>query len=319
MGENNQHILVLIGPTAIGKTSLALRLAPLLNAEIISADSRQIYKYLDIGTAKPPPDPAVPHHLVDFLEPTERFNAMRFAELARARIERLFAEKKVPMVVGGTGLYIKSLIQGIFKGAGANPKVRTELIARHSAGQDLYKELRSIDPRAAEKIHPHNYVRIQRALEVYYSTGKTLSNHWDEAEYFSPGFRTMIFGLTLTPRSELYRKAEERVDQMIRAGWAEEVRKLLARGYSPGCPAFEALGYREIVRYLQNQLNLEEVAQLIKTQTRNYIKRQYTFFKKMDVRAWYNLKEIDEEQIAFNINALFPRQTLRNNYYREDD
>ncbi|MBN2542877.1 tRNA (adenosine(37)-N6)-dimethylallyltransferase MiaA [bacterium] len=301
-------ILVIIGPTAVGKTSIGIEAAKRLNGEIISADSRQLYRHLDIGTAKPPADTGIQHHLVDFLELDKRFNAVKFAELARETIQNIFTNSKIPVIVGGTGLYIKSLTSGFFKGVSSDKKTRAELNARHKAGEDLYAELEIVDPVAVKKIHPNNYVRIQRALEVYYITGKPISSFWKEGEHFKPGFESVIVGLTRLPRKALYERAEARVERMFADGWIKEVHDLLEKGVQPDCPGFEALGYGEIVKFLRGEMELPEAVLKIKQATRHYIKRQFTFFKKLEVAEWLDLERMSGKEAVGRIEKIWGKR-----------
>ncbi len=275
------RILVLVGPTAVGKTAAAVELGLRLNAEILSADSRQIYRHMDIGTAKPTIEQrsAAPHHFIDIVDPDEDYNAGRYGSEGRERIREILGRGKQVLVVGGSGLYVRSLIDGIFEDAGKNDAVR-DRIRRDMAVQGttaLHERLKQIDSKAASRIHPNDARRIERALEVYELTGRSIS----ELQRKRPAvdFEPVLFGLSCG-RTELYRRIDERVDRMIRDGLIEETRALLNRGYSEHLISMESLGYREIAAHLRGRLTLERAVELFKQGSRNYAKRQWTWFRK---------------------------------------
>ena len=304
--------LVIVGATATGKTSVAIKLAKKISGEIISADSRQIYKYLTVGTAKPQ-GYDIPYHLVDFLEPKEKFSAGEFVRLAEEFIEKIAARGKQPIIVGGTGLYIKTLIDGIVRLPSADEKLRQKLhkLVETRGKKHLHMLLKKFDPASAEKIHPNNTVRIIRALEVYYLTGKPIS-HWhkihpsplplpqrrEEESILNPlpqgernkvrGFK--IFGLEWQ-RDVLYERINNRVNWMLDNGMIEETRKLIKKGYQKDCPALQSLGYKWVLDYLENKIDYNKMQQLIMRDTRHYAKRQRTWFKKDKRINWIKLKE----------------------------
>ncbi|WP_456434528.1 tRNA (adenosine(37)-N6)-dimethylallyltransferase MiaA [Thermosulfuriphilus sp.] len=276
------RIIVICGPTGVGKTSFSIRLAQAIPAEIIGADSLQVYRHLDIGTAKPTLEERtqVPHHLVDILEPHEPFNAAMFAELAQKAIFEITSRSRVPLVVGGTGLYIKALLYGLAPLEGEVDPVRKKLEreCRIQGLANLYERLRNLDPEAAARISPSDRIRILRALEIYELTGRPASQIWEEHGFTSARYRALKIGLIL-PREELYRRIEERTRKMIDEGLVEEVRRLLARGFSPELKPLRSIGYRQIIAHLQGEIGLEEAVAEITKETKRYAKRQITWFK----------------------------------------
>ncbi|MCD6386090.1 tRNA (adenosine(37)-N6)-dimethylallyltransferase MiaA, partial [Candidatus Sumerlaeota bacterium] len=251
----------------MGKTELALRLARRHPAEIISADSMQVYKYLNIGTDKPTPEKlqGVPYHLIDFVDPAEQFNVAEFIRLADKKIAEITQRGKFVLVVGGTGMYIKALLYGIFEEPSKDPDVRRELLSilDKEGLASLYTKLQKIDPESARRIHPSDRLRILRALEVFYVTGKKISSLQHHSRANSPRYKFHLIVLN-RERSELYKRIDQRVDKMINAGLVEEVKNLLNKGYNEDTPALKALGYRHVVAYLRGKTSLEETIQLIK-------------------------------------------------------
>lgn len=286
------RVLVLVGPTASGKTALSLQLASRLNAEILSADSRQIYRHMDIGTAKPTPDErsAVRHFFVDELEPDQDFNAGEFGSKGREIIRDLAGRGKVPLVVGGSGLYIRSLVDGFFEGPSADPSVRQELYALlHERGKEyLYEQLQAVDPVSASRMIPANTRRIIRALEVFRLTGLPISSHHQRP--IDPGFRPVVAGLEWE-RAQLYDRINRRVDDMMAAGLVDEVRRLRDLGFNPGLNALQTVGYKEVFEYLGGKRSLDETVALIKQNTRRFAKRQMTWFRPDKRIVWYPVSE----------------------------
>jgi len=274
-------ILIIVGPTAIGKTRLSLDLACETNGEIISADSMQIYKYMDIGTAKPTPDERkkAKHHLVDILFPDEEFSAALFKERAGKIISDLDKQDKTPIVTGGTGLYIKALTRGLFESPPVDRDIRQSLQERAaSVGSEcLHRELAEIDPTTAARLHPNDLLRIIRALEVYQSTKIPLSEHHEKHSFSDSPFETLKIGLTLD-RQQLYTRIEDRVDKMIITGLVDEVKSLLNMGYTMDLNSMQALGYKQIILHLSGDISLDEAISLIKRDTKRYAKRQITWF-----------------------------------------
>ena len=284
-------LILLVGPTAVGKTGVAVELAPRLNAEIISADSRQVYRYMDIGTAKPTAEQRarVPHHLLDVVNPDQTLTLAEYQELAYDTLRHIAAVGRVPMLVGGTGLYVRAVAEGwTIPRVAPNPVLREVLQARaeREGPQALYDELRAVDPVAAERIDPRNVRRVVRALEVYYGSGQAFSA---QQRRKAPPYEALWIALTM-PRPVLYERADRRIEEMVAAGWADEVRDLLARGYTVDLPAFSALGYREMAAYVQGHMALEDALALIKRNTRNFIRHQYAWFRPQDPRLhWFDM------------------------------
>ncbi|MFA4925628.1 MAG: tRNA (adenosine(37)-N6)-dimethylallyltransferase MiaA, partial [Candidatus Aminicenantales bacterium] len=285
MVNNQKKILIIVGPTAVGKSALAVDLAKKFRGEIISCDSRQIYRGFDIGTDKPPAAvrQAVPHHLIDVAAPEEKFSAADFARLALEEIDLIISRGNLPLIVGGTGLYHRALVEGLFPGPGRDDGLRTRLKeeAQNKGLDSLYRQLQQIDPAYAEKISPADGLRIIRALEVFYLTGQPLSRHFDRT--VSPlenrGFILYQIGLKLK-KEELYRRIDERVNRMFAEGLVKEAKQLLERGISEQSTPFKGLGYRQVLRYLNGEISLEEAITLTQIETRHYAKRQLTWFKK---------------------------------------
>lgn len=277
MGDN--RILVLSGPTASGKTAVALSLARAFPLDIVSADSMQVYRGMDIGTAKPTlaQRAEVPHHLVDVADPDEKFSAGRFVAGAEEAISEIRKKGRLPLVAGGTGMYIRSLLRGL-DALPADPGVRARLTRRweEDGGKALYRELRCIDPVSAEKIHPSDRVRILRSLEVAEMTGEPASAQ--KASWASAGSRYRVLFLVLSvEREELYRRIDRRVEEMFRSGLVEEVNGLLARGYGRDLPSMRALGYRHVLSHLLDGIPRGQAVDQMKRDTRRYAKRQVTW------------------------------------------
>ncbi len=291
---------VITGPTATGKTDIGIMVAREADGEIISADSRQIYKGFVIGTASPVNAP-VEYHLINFLEPTEQFNAMRFVKMARSLIEQIKNKGKLPILVGGTGLYVRALCEGLFQGGGKDEKIRQEIRKRFERGENLWYELKKVDPEAAKKISSNDYPRIERALEVWYTTGKPIT-FW-QREQSESDVRCKKFLITMD-RERIYQRINERVERMFKDGWIEEVQKLLASGVSPDCPAFESVGYKEVLQYLEGEISLERTKEIIKRRTRNYARRQIIWFKKEPGVITIDRDELSVEEAAETIIQL---------------
>jgi tRNA dimethylallyltransferase len=287
-----KRVLVLVGPTASGKTTISLLLAQQINAEIISADSRQIYRYMDVGTAKPSKDERskVRHYFVDQLNPNQDFNAGEFSRLGRQIIDDIFFWKKIPLVVGGSGLYVQALIDGFFEGPSADTSIRKQLYQRLTTeGREaLYGELKKIDPVAASRMIPSNTRRIVRALEVYQLTGTPISHL---QQYRVPAnYAAAFIGLNWD-RNKLYDRINCRVDWMIAAGLVDEVRKLKELGYSSDLNALQTVGYKEVFDYLNGKYSHERMVELIKQNSRRFAKRQLTWFRKDKRIRWYQVQD----------------------------
>jgi len=275
-------IVVICGPTALGKTSIAIDIARAFSGEIVGADSMQIYRYMDIGTAKPTPDErsCVTHHMIDIVNPDEHFDAKQFAKMAQEKIIKLYVRGVTPFVVGGTGLYIKALVQGLFKADPADPHVRERLKkeARIYGSDFLHKRLSQHDPDTAKRIHPNDTYRIIRALEVHELTGKTITELHREHMFSDKPFRVLKIGLHMD-RELMYDRIDRRVDAMIKAGFIDEVKGLLDTGYPADLKSMQSIGYRHLVDFIQGRCPWDETLRTLKRDTRRYAKRQMTWFK----------------------------------------
>lgn len=276
------RLIAIVGPTASGKSHLAMEIASKIKAEIISADSMQIYRYMDIGTGKPSLGDRrrIPHHLLDIIFPGETFSAANYKERARDVIDALQKGGKHILIVGGTGLYIKALLRGLFTSPEADQSLRQELRkkADRLGRAFLWHELEEIDPTSASRLHPNDIVRIIRALEVYRQTGIPLS-HWQQKHAFQDcPYKVLKIGL-LREREDIYRRIEERVDHMVRRGFGDEVKSLLDMGYGRHLKSMQGLGYKQMVEYLCGERDFQEAIHLIKEETKAYGKRQLTWFR----------------------------------------
>lgn len=294
-----KKLVILTGPTAVGKTAISIELAKRLNAEIISADSMQIYKKMNIGTAKISKEEmdGVRHYMIDELLPDQPFNVVLFQKMAKTYMEEIYQKGKIPLIVGGTGFYIQSIIKDIdFEETNEDTAFRNELesIAENEGSQVLYERLKKIDPASAEKIHANNTKRVIRALEYYHLTGKKISEHNEEESKKTSPYDFYYFTLT-DQREKLYRQIDRRVDQMIEAGLIDEVRSLYSEGYSKDLVSMQGLGYKEIYAYLNGLCTLEEAVYQIKRETRHFAKRQLTWFKREDEVIW-----VDKQSFAYN-------------------
>jgi tRNA dimethylallyltransferase len=299
---------VILGPTAVGKTDVAIRLAERWGGEIISADSSAVYRGLDIGSAKPTPDEQrrVRFHLIDVADPSEVFTAARFRELALQAIADIQARGKRVLIVGGTGLYLRVLLHGFsLAPPPADPEVRARWKAEveRVGAPALHARLQQIDPIAAARIHPNDAVRITRALEVYEMTGVPISQWQRRAETELPAIKV---GLTM-PREQLYARIDQRVDKMIAQGMLQEVQTLLQNGYNPEQPALKGLGYRHLIGYLQGRFSWDEAVRLWKRDTRRYAKRQMTWFRKEPGVHWVDAS-LGIEQTARLVEQLLIEQ-----------
>ncbi len=284
-------VLAIVGPTASGKSELALYLAEQFDGEIVNYDSVQIYRHLDIGTAKPSLEERarVPHHMIDVREPTEVFTAGDYQREARRVLEQLRERRKIPILAGGTGLYLRALTEGLFKGPSRSLywRSRLETIAERKGREHLHRLLARMDPRAAARIAPRDRPKVIRALEVRLETGKALSEHLEEKPRQPlTGFNVYLLGLN-PPREELYRRIDARVVRMFEAGLVQEVRQLLAQGIPKTAKPFESIGYRRVLAGLDS-CNLEETVQMTQRDTRQYAKRQMTWFRKLPNVTWFD-------------------------------
>ncbi|MFE8699171.1 tRNA (adenosine(37)-N6)-dimethylallyltransferase MiaA [Cytobacillus sp. FJAT-54145] len=291
-------VVVIIGPTAVGKTKLSIELAKKYDGEIISGDSMQIYKGMDIGTAKVTKDEmnGVPHHLIDIKNPNESFSVAEFQELVREKISDITVRGKLPIIVGGTGLYIQSVINDYqFSDAPSDEGFREQLTSRAAleGNEALYSELVKVDPKSAENLHPNNVRRVIRALEIYHCTGKTMDEYQQNQ---SPEliYNTALIGLTMD-REKLYSRINARVDMMMKEGLLAEVKALFDEGLRD-CQSIQAIGYKELYEYFNHRVSLEDAVEILKQNSRRYAKRQLTWFRnKMDVN-WFDMTEVEDDQ-----------------------
>ena len=278
-------LLVLAGPTAVGKTALAMKLAGLMHSDIISADSAQIYRGMDLGTAKPTAheQQQVRHHLIDIVEPDQAFSAADYKRAAENTIVKLWNAGQIPFMVGGTGLYIRAVVDNYaFGKKGADPRLRESLAreAENKGLDTLYKRLKDLDPAAAEKIHPNDQRRIIRALEVFILEGRPISEQVTHSGRDLSPYRSLVFSLMMD-RDSLYRRIDNRVDFMIKMGFLEEVEKLSSKGFNGNAPGMQVLGYRQLLDYIQGKRTWPATVEEIKKETRNLAKRQLTWFRRM--------------------------------------
>jgi tRNA dimethylallyltransferase len=288
-----QPLLIIVGPTAVGKTGISIALAEELGAEIVSADSMQVYRGMDIGTAKPTAAERarVAHHMLDVADPMKEFSVGEYLRMAEEAIKDISARGKTPLVVGGTGLYIRALTDGIFEGPAADWELRDELLAseREKGPGTLHTELTSADPEAASRIHPSDIRRTVRALEVFYTRGITISEFQKEHRAKGEGRRVCIAGLRRN-REELYNRIDVRVGQMMAEGFLREVATLRDAGCNKGMVSMQALGYKQLMAHLDGEYSLEEAVRIIKRDTRRYAKRQFTWFNAEKRVRWVDLK-----------------------------
>lgn len=306
-------LIILAGPTAVGKTAASIRLAKAIGAEIISADSMQVYRHMDIGSAKIRQEEmeGVPHYLIDVLEPEEEFNVVRFQQMAKAAAEEIYAKGKIPLVAGGTGFYIQALLYDIdFTENDGDTSYRRSLekTSEEKGGEYLHAILREADPKAAEQIHPHNIKRMIRALEFHHQTGGKISEHNEAEREKSSPYDFAYFVLT-DERSRLYERIDRRVDMMMEEGLLEEVLYLKERGVKRESTAMQGLGYKELYAYLDGECTLEEAVRIIKRDTRHFAKRQLTWFKRERDVIWADKSVIGQSDDAV---VDFMRKELKN-------
>ena len=307
--ECSSVAIAIVGPTCSGKTLIGIELAKLISGEIISVDARQIYKLIDIGTAKPGKEELsqVPHHLVDILSLDDEISAGIYAKLARDAAKGIFSRNRVPIMVGGSGLYLRAIIDGLFDSPEVDKEIRKKLRQRlESEGAEaLLGEVRKVDFKAAEGLIPQNYKRILRALEVYYSSGKRISD-LRVTNPSLPDFQTLQFGIRLE-RKVLYQRIEKRVDEMIERGIVDEVKEILKHGFNLNLNSLQTTGYKEAIDFIQGKIKFDEMVSLIKMNTRRYAKRQMTWFRKDHKVVWINGDEKDPKKIAEEIQSHFNR------------
>ena len=297
-----QPLIILSGPTAVGKTALSIELAKRINGAIISADSMQVYKYMDIGSAKIMPEEmdGVKHYLIDELNPEDEFNIVVFQQKAKAALAEIYANGQIPIVAGGTGFYIQALLYDIdFDAQDSNEEFRAELekIAKEQGNEVLHERLKEIDPVSAEKIHANNVKRVIRALEFYHLTGKPISEHNETEQQKESPYNFAYFVLT-DDRTNLYNRIDLRVDIMLEKGLVDEVQKLKNMGYHRDMVSMQGLGYKEILDYLDGKCTLDEAVYVLKRETRHFAKRQLTWFRRERDVIWFDKQKYDYNEFA---------------------
>ena len=313
--QDKKPLIILTGPTAVGKTELSLKLAKAVNGEMISADSMQVYRFMDIGTAKIMPEEmqGIPHHLIDVLEPTEDFNVVIFQQMAKQAMEQIYAKGKIPIVVGGTGFYIQALLydtefeeteESVYR------KELTKYYEQHGAHM-LHERLKEIDSVSYETIHENNVKRVIRALEFYHDTGYPISVHNTEQRQKESPYNFEYFVLN-DKRELLYDRIEKRIDIMIDDGLVEEVRKLLSMGCTKDMVSMQGLGYKEIIPYLQGECSLEEAIYILKRDTRHFAKRQLTWFRREKEVTWVDKSTFSasEDMLEFMLQHLRDKRII---------
>lgn len=293
-------LIVLTGPTAVGKTSLSIALAKAVNGEIISADSMQVYQKMDIGSAKIRPEEmdGVKHYLVDVLDPKEDFHIVKFQQMAKTAMEKIYAKGKIPILVGGTGFYIQAVTRDIdFTQARQEDSYRKdlELLVEEKGSEYLHEMLKKVDPKSAEAIHAHNVKRVIRALEFYHQNGTPISSHNEEQKQNESPYALAYFVLNM-PRELLYQRIDRRVDQMLEEGLLEEVKALQKEGCHRGMVSMQGLGYKEILAYLEGEYPLEEAVRILKRDTRHFAKRQLTWFRRESEVVWVDKDRFNYEE-----------------------
>lgn len=311
----NEPLVILTGPTAVGKTKLSIALAKVIGGEIISADSMQVYKHMDIGSAKIRPSQmqGVPHYLVDVLEPSEEFHVVRFQQMAKQAMEQIRSRGHIPILVGGTGFYIQAIVNDVdFTENEASPyRKELEALAEEKGASFLHEELQRIDPESAEAIHENNVKRMIRALEFYKMTGKKISEHNEEQRKRTSPYNFAYFVLN-DDRAKLYARIEQRIDEMLEEGLVEEVTHLKEMGYRRGMVSMQGLGYKEILAYLDGECTLEEAIEILKRDTRHFAKRQITWFKREREVIWMNKEDYayDEDRILASMLTILREKEI---------
>lgn len=300
--EKKEPLVILTGPTAVGKTKLSIALAKAIGGEIISADSMQVYRRMDIGSAKIRPEEmeGIPHYLIDVLDPTEEFHVVRFQQMAKEAFRKIRDNGHIPIVAGGTGFYIQALLYDIdFTENEAQTEIRAELeeLAAREGAEKLHELLAEKDPKAAEEIHPHNVKRVIRALEFYRLTGKQISGHNEEQKGKESPYNFAYFVLN-DDRARLYERIDARVDQMMREGLLQEVEGLKAEGLRRGMVSMQGLGYKELLAFLDGECSLEEAVRVLKRDTRHFAKRQLTWFRRERDVIWLDRQRFGSDDGA---------------------
>lgn len=317
--KTKKPLIILTGPTAVGKTKLSIELAKAVNGQMISADSMQVYRHMDIGTAKIRPEEmqGIPHYLIDVLDPWESFDVVRFQTMAKEALEKIYTAGAIPIVVGGTGFYIQALLYNIdFDENDSETGYRSELQAfaeRHGA-EALHDRLRQVDEKSADMIHPNNIKRVIRALEFYHQTGTRISEHNETQRQKESPYRFVYFVLD-DERKRIYRRIDQRIDQMLDQGLVAEVKQLRDMGCTRDMVSMQGLGYKEILAYLDGECTLEEAVYILKRDTRHFAKRQLTWFRREQDVRWIERQEYpDEAAMLQAMLAQLPPEFLQNNY-----
>jgi tRNA dimethylallyltransferase len=292
----HKSVLVVLGPTGSGKTDLSFLISKKIPLEVISADSRQIYKYMDIGTAKTSPEilSSLPHHFVGTLEPDQNYSAGQFGRDARKAVDEIFTRERIPLVVGGSGLYLRAFLEGFFEGNVRDWNIRESLIERldrHGPAQ-LHEELLKVDKLSAENIHPHNGKRIIRALELFMITGESFAN-LRKRKMPPLKYPVLKIGLAME-RPELYRRINQRVDQMFESGLITEVKQILKRGFDKNLNSLNTVGYKEVIQFLEGKIDYKTCVNLVKRNSRRYAKRQMTWFRSEKYVHWFKIEQADD-------------------------
>ncbi len=308
MENSTSKIIVLCGPTAVGKTDLSLLIAETFSCEIVGVDSMQVYRHMDIGTAKPTQAERarINHYLIDIVDPDDNYTLGRFVKDAQEAIRKINSHNNIPLLVGGTGLYLKGLLQGLFaedylaaeaddyEGKSCTESVRDDLRKRllETGNETLHRELAEVDPDSAERIHPNDTQRLLRGLEIFYTTGIPWSRHLTDQRKNTTQYQTLKIGLT-RPRQELYERIDKRVCLMAEQGLLDEVKMLLAMGYAKELKAMQSIGYRHMINFLDNKWTWEQTLELLARDTRHYAKRQFTWFNNDKEISWYDVRQQD--------------------------
>ncbi|MDD6266858.1 MAG: tRNA (adenosine(37)-N6)-dimethylallyltransferase MiaA [Clostridium sp.] len=317
--KTKKPLIILTGPTAVGKTKLSIELAKAVNGQMISADSMQVYRHMDIGTAKIRPEEMqdIPHYLIDVLDPWESFDVVRFQTMAKEALEKIYTAGAIPIVVGGTGFYIQALLYNIdFDENDSETGYRSELQSfadRHGV-EALHDRLRQVDEKSADMIHPNNIKRVIRALEFYHQTGTRISEHNETQRQKESPYRFVYFVLD-DERERIYRRIDQRIDQMLDQGLVAEVKQLRDMGCTRDMVSMQGLGYKEILAYLDGEYTLEEAVYILKRDTRHFAKRQLTWFRREHEVRWIERQEYpDETAMLQAMLAQLPPEFLQNNY-----
>ena len=310
----SQKIIVITGPTATGKSAMGVQLAGQIDGEIVSADSMQIYKYMNIGTAKPTlaERDSVAHHLIDFVHPSEDYSVARYIKDASDSIDGILQRGKRPILVGGSGLYIDSLLSGRNFSARGDAALRRELEAEYdnTGGEAMLKKLGTFDPQSAEKLHANDKKRIVRALEAFLTTGKTISEHDAETKAIPPRYNAVKYALTFSDREKLYTRIDNRVDKMISLGLVDEIKSLLKMGISNKCTSMQAIGYKEICAAITDGTDIEMAIEKIKMESRRYAKRQLTWLRRDDDVKWIEWEDALNFEVFMDCHAICGRLAM---------